>query len=364
MRDEQFLASSPLYPQATYVAALRSSLPPEAFRPAHARLLLVPAYVGVIAAAAVALARGWLPWPLVPVASVVIGLSFACLTFVAHEALHGGVVRNKRLRHLVGWIGFAPFVLSPRLWVAWHDRVHHANANLPDDPDIYPTLAEYHASPRIRFFVDAFSLGGGRWRGILSLALGFTVQSAHQLIVATPRGFLSVRQRRLAIAETALAIALWAAVAALVGGVAFVFVFVVPLLVGNAIIMAFILTNHSLSPLVPVNDPLVTGLSVTAPRWVEWITLRFGFHVEHHLFPAMSSRYAHLVRTELRARWPERYQAMPLRRALGELHRTARVYKDATTLVDPRTGREFPTILPGLPVTDRRAARPRAMDVA
>jgi len=364
MRDEQFLASSPLYPQGKYVAELRSALPPEAFRPAHARLLLVPAYVAVIATAAVALARGWLAWPLVPVASIVVGLSFACLTFVAHEALHGGVVRNKTLRHLVGWIGFAPFVLSPRLWIAWHDRVHHANANLPDDPDMYPTLAEYHESGRIRFFVDAFSLGGGRWRGGLSLILGFTVQSAHQLIVATTRGFLSARQRRLAIAETALAIALWAAVAALVGGVAFVFVFVVPLLVGNAIIMAFILTNHSLSPLVPVNDPLVTGLSVTAPRWVEWITLRFGFHVEHHLFPAMSSRYAHLVRTELRARWPERYQAMPLRRALGELHRTARVYKDATTLVDPRTGREFPTLLPGVPVTDRRAARPRAMDIA
>ena len=137
--------------------------------------------------------------------------------------------------------------------------------------------------------------------------------------------------------------------AALVGFVAFLFVFVVPLLVGNTIIMAFILTNHSLSPRVPVNDPLVTGLSVTAPRWVEWITLRFGCHVEHHLFPAMSSRYAHVVRAQLLARWPERYQSMSLRKALGELHRTARVYKDATTLIDPRTGREFPTLLPGLP---------------
>jgi len=26
---------------------------------------------------------------------------------------------------------------------------------------------------------------------------------------------------------------------------------------------------------------------------------------------------------------------------------TARVYKDAITLVDPRTGREYPTLLPG-----------------
>jgi hypothetical protein len=39
---------------------------------------------------------------------------------------------------------------------------------------------------------------------------------------------------------------------------------------------------------------------------------------------------------------------MPLLAALGELHRTARIYKDATTLIDPRTSREFPTLLPAL----------------
>ena len=142
---------------------------------------------------------------------------------------------------------------------------------------------------------------------------------------------------------------MWATVAALVGFVPFLFVFVLPLLVGNAIIMAFILTNHSLSPLVTVNDPLVTGLTVTTPRWIEWLTLGFGFHVEHHLFPAMSSRHAHAVRALLLERWPERYQSMPLGTALGELHRTARVYKNATTLIDPRTGREFPTLMPALP---------------
>jgi fatty acid desaturase len=125
------------------------------------------------------------------------------------------------------------------------------------------------------------------------------------------------------------------------------FVFVLPLLVANAIVMSFILTNHSLSPRVEINDPLVSGLSVTAPRWIEWVTLRFGYHVEHHLFPAMSSRHARTVRELLCERWPERYKSMPLRKALRELHRTARIYKDAVTLIDPRTGDEFPTLMPG-----------------
>ena len=132
----------------------------------------------------------------------------------------------------------------------------------------------------------------------------------------------------------------------LVGIAPFLFTFVIPLLVANVIVMSFILTNHSLSPRVEINDPLVSGLGVTASRWLEWITLQFGYHVEHHLFPAMSSRNARMVRDLVRKRWPLRYQSMPLWKALRELHRTARVYKSAAMLVEPRSGREYPTLMP------------------
>ncbi|MGH7635787.1 MAG: fatty acid desaturase, partial [Gemmatimonadaceae bacterium] len=289
------------------------------------------------------------PWPVVPVISLALGACYACMTFVAHEALHGGVVRDKQLQRIVGWIGFLPFVLSPRLWVAWHNASHHGNTQLEHDPDGYATLERYNANASTRFAVDCFSLGGKRWRGGLSLILGFTVQSAHQLFGARAYGLLSRRDHMLAFVESALGLAVWAGVAVVVGFVPFVFVFVLPVLVANACVMAFILTNHNLSPRLPIDDPLLSGLSVTTPRIIERITLRFGFHVEHHLFPAMSSRHAPAVRALLQQRWPERYQSMSLRAALRALHRTARVYKDETTLVDPRTGHEYRTLLPGQP---------------
>jgi len=335
-----------LVPHASYVRELRPELPEEVFQPARSRLALVPAHVTVIALATAAIARGWLPWPFVPVLTFVIGISFAVLTFFGHEAMHGGIVRGRRLRHIVTWIGFLPFTVSPRLWAAWHYRVHHATANCDADPDRYPTLAEYQASGRVRFFVDMFSPGGRRWRGVLSLAFGFTGQSMQQLLLVRRRDYLKPRAAAAAIAETLAGVAVWATVAALVGFWAFVFVYLIPLLIANAIVMAFILTNHGLSPRVEINDPLVSGLTVTAPRWVEWLTLKFGYHVEHHLFPAMSSRYARKVSELLRQRFPRRYQSIPLRKALAKLHRTARVYKDAVTLVDPRTGGEFSTLLP------------------
>ncbi|MBX3161826.1 MAG: fatty acid desaturase [Deltaproteobacteria bacterium] len=273
-----------------------------------------------------------------PLLSPVIGLAFAGLMFLGHETMHGAVVRGRWAKSLIGFLCFAPLAVSPRLWNAWHNRTHHANANrLGVDPDMYPSLERYQSSGVIRFSVDNFALGGRRWRGLLSLAMGFSVQSVSMLIRARTRLQLSRRAHRLAILETALLVGSWIVVAAIVGAIPFVFVYVVPTVIANVVIMSFILTNHSLSPATEDNDPLLGALSVTSPRWVEWLTLGFGYHVEHHLFPAASARHGRTIRTAILEAWPERYASMPHRRALAALFRTGRVYRDATTLVDPRS---------------------------
>jgi len=329
---------------ASYVHAIRPLLKPGAFRPARSRLWWLPVHLAVIALCISALKQAWLPGVVSPILSLLIGMSFAGLTFLGHETLHGAVVRNARLRHLVGWLGFLPFVVSPRLWVAWHNRVHHGNTQRADtDPDAYPTLRAYRQSRAIRW-ATAVSPGLGRLRGALTLLIGFSVQSTHMLFVARGRNYLSAKEHSYAVLETLLGVALWTALALATGGPVFVFAFVLPLLVANAIVMGFILTNHSLSPLTTINDPLRNSLSVTTPRLIEWLTLGFGFHVEHHLFPAMSARHAPQVCALLRAHYPGKYQAMPLLRALATLHGTPRVYRDGTTLVDPRTGRQWPTL--------------------
>lgn len=288
----------------------------------------------------------WLPWPFVPLLSLCIGMSFAGATFLAHETLHGAVVRGRRLRHWVGWLGFSPFVVSPRLWVAWHNRVHHGHTNHPErDPDAYPTLESYERSRAVRVAMK-LAPGNGRWTGVLPLFFGFSVHSAHVLICARRWGYLKRGEHRMAMLETALAIALWSAVAIAIGPVSFLFAYVAPLMVANAIVMGFILTNHSLSPMTAQNDPMLNSLSVTLPRPLEWLTLRFGYHVEHHIFPSMSSRHARHVRALLRSRWPGRYQSMSLPRALLMLHRTPRVYKAHDTLIDPRTSRECAALSP------------------
>jgi fatty acid desaturase len=342
-------SSSPmkLISVADYARKVRPLLPENAFAPAHARALWVPIHYGIIAVLCWALASGRVPWPAWPLVSILIGCSMAGVTFVAHEALHGGVVRGRGLIRLIGWLGFLPFCISPQLWMAWHNRVHHNHCGKPGvDPDMYPMLSEYKAERRAQIMADYFGLGRRRLRGISTLLFGLTGQSIQIMLGARRSGLLSGRLYRRAVIEALMGVAVWAAVAALVGGTAFVFVYVLPLLIANSVVMVFILTNHNLSPLSPINDPLVNSLSVRLPRVLEWLTLDFGFHVEHHLFPAMSHRQGRVVREVLRAEFPERYQSMPLFAAIRRLHNTARVYLNHTTLIDPHSGQTWPTLMP------------------
>jgi fatty acid desaturase len=307
----------------------------------------LPIHVGVISLGIWGLAAGWVPWLAAGGVSLVIGSCFAGLTFLAHETLHGAVIRNRRMRQFVGAVGFFPFMISPRLWIAWHNRVHHGHTQHAGiDPDAYPTLAEYQKHQTLRIMTDHLGPGGRRPNGALSLLIGFSIQSAHMLFGAKAYGLLSGRQRAIALIESGVAASFWVILGLVIGWPAFLFAFLLPLLVANAIVMGFILTNHSLSPLSDVNDPLFNSLSVSAPRWVEWLTLGFGFHVEHHLFPWMSARHGPDVRRLILARWPERYQTMPIGRALLALHRTGRVYKNDTTLADMVGGKESMTLLP------------------
>ena len=331
----------------SYARELRSLLPSSAFAPARTRLFWLPVHLAFITLASIAIVAHGVAWPFIPLLSLCIGLSFAGLTFLAHEALHGAVVHSQPLRYAVGWLCFLPFVLSPRLWIAWHNRVHHGHTNHPEqDPDAFPTLAHYQSNRKLRVVI-AFAVGGGRWTGVLPLLLGFSVHSTQVLIYARRYGYLSGPEHRRAWLETALGVSFWIALASQVGLRQFLWLFGLPLLVVNSIVMSFILTNHSLSPLTPHNDPLINSLSVTLPRWLEWLTLGFGYHVEHHIFPAMSARHAPAARTVLRRLWPESYQSMPLQRALLQLHRTGRVYKDDhRTLLDPRTGNEWAALAP------------------
>ena len=335
-----------------YARVIRPELPAHALEPARSRLLWFPVHVALISTMAWAMATGRVPMYIWPLFSIAIGICLSGIVFLGHELMHGGVVRGKTIIRIMGWFTLLPMTLSPTLWTNWHNRVHHKNCAKPGkDPDMYPTLLEYETQSASRIMADHFGLGRRRILSTLSLFFGFTGQSQQMLWKAQKNGILTPGLHRRALLEFGLGVAFWGGVAYLVGALPFVFVYLIPLVVTNVIVMCFIMTNHNLSPLTEINDPLVNSLSVTLPRSLEWLTLDFGYHAEHHLFPALSTRHGRIVRALLQDKFGAYYQSMPLTTALGKLYNSARVYKDNVTLIDPPSGETFETLVPRTPAS-------------
>jgi fatty acid desaturase len=334
-------------PISHYARLVRPHLPEHAFSAVPSRVAWLTLHVALAALGTWAVARGiGGPWAL-PFWSLFIGHAFAGCAFVGHETMHGAVIRHKGVRQLIGWVCFLPFTLSPTLWNAWHNKVHHGNTAIDGvDPDMFPTLEVWRKSPTARW-AEYFSIGYRRWAGFVTLLMGFTGQSTQMLFVwSRTTDALSAADRRRMWIEAACGWAFWAGIAWLVGWPTFLFTFVCPLIVGNAIVISYILTNHSLSPLNQVNDPLLNSLTVEVSPLVNLLHLNFGLHTEHHLFPSMSSAYAPAVRKVLLERFPDQYQSMPFWKAMRLLARTPRVYQSDTVLLDPLSGFTAPTLLP------------------
>jgi fatty acid desaturase len=331
-----------------YAREARGYLPDAVFHPVPARLLWLPLHLGIILGLAAYVVAAAPPWYLAVGAALVAGHSWACLSFLAHETLHHAVVRNRLVERVVGYCGLGLFCLSPTLWVAWHNQAHHGNTGNPDsDPDTYGMLANWEKGVFDRALMKA-SPGSGRKR---TIAFPFVTFSLHSLVVllhhSQRSNYYARVSRRVVYAETAAMVAFWMLVFALVGPWAFLFVYVLPLFIANAVTMSYIATNHHLSSLTTINDPLINSLSVTGPRWLETLHFQFGYHVEHHIFPTVSGRHAPRVRDVLVKLYGERYLTLPQHRALRLLYSRPKVHATHDTLIHAETRQAFHTLAPG-----------------
>lgn len=314
---------------------IRTELGRDAFAPRPRRALW---YVPLVATSLVCLAvlvTGSLPWYLALGVAVGLGQCLAATGFLAHEVLHGSVVRHRRLQDVLGGIGFLPMLISAGQWRVWHNQMHHAHTNRGSDPDGFGTLRRYRRARSTRFVLH---LAPGSGNPLSALFLGYWFTFHGQVVLwlqsSRVRGFSRLNRPR-AMAASLAALTGWIAIAVVAGPARALFAVVVPLVVANAITMAYIATNHFMRPMATSNDPLDNSMSVKTLRALDRLHFNFSHHVEHHLFPTMSGACTPQVRAWLQAHARERYVCPSHTRALAYLYRTPRVYLDATTLVDP-----------------------------
>jgi len=349
------LASLPPAAEPTSVPGLarelRPLLPAEAFEPDRT-LLPLSAINGAI------LLLGWLmadrldQWPplwlplWLPFA-LIMGNSVFVLGLSMHDLLHGSVVRGPQRRRLVALLGFSMSWMTPTLWQAVHNREHHQHTNGPTDPDRAYLEAQPRNWGKRLFQLIAPSLEVSP----LGLALGMSSAWALHHFRTTCSVLLfntgdtrfgpaplrvSRRERRRIALELLAVIGLHAIVVIWLDAqpLKLLLGYFLPLWCAYAMAMAYIYTNHMLSPLREDNDPLLTSVSLKLPAFLDCLHGNFSHHSEHHVFPGLNGHYLPLVRQLLLQHHLDRYRLLSGTQAWRLLLSTPRLYRDAGTLTD------------------------------
>lgn len=332
----------------TLRVALRRELGPEIFEPQPLRGVVAFVEAALVVVAGVFLATTDPPVWLALGISLAMGQLLTAMSLAAHEAMHGAVFRHRGWRRLLAWVGFAPLLVTPGMWVAWHVQAHHGHTNRSDlDPDGLSSVDDFHRSSiaRLRAWM---TLGTeARWLSVLSLLVLFSLQGQlflwHWCDQPSLRGKVTLDRARERTLTVGLGI-FWLGLAWFLGWPDALWVLVIPMTTNNLTLMAYISTQHWLRPQVTSDDPVRSTVSVIVPWWADLLHFGFSHHQEHHLFPRMSHRFAPLVRETAERLSPGTMTRLPWGRVFREVHRTPVLYRDPSTLSSADGTRVVPLV--------------------
>lgn len=326
--------------------ALRSTLPKNIFKPYWPRALSL-LFLQLLGVSLIVVACLYpLPWFYKLAVGLVIGYCWALGGLIGHELMHGSIIRSRKGQDIWGFFCFLPFFISPTFWRYWHNNLHHSHTQRTImDPDAYPTLRIYKQSRYIQKMYR-FTPGSGYKRSLFYFFFWFTFNTfvAQFYFRFRNRIFEKLDNKKVNI-ELAVIGLIHLSALYFIGPSNWVWLVAIPFAIQNYIPFSYISTNHNLSPLTKDNNVLANSLTVTNHPILEFLHINFGYHVEHHMFPTVSGVYLKEVHQAVKEKWPEDIQVMPKWQAMKALYKTARIYKNSHTLMNPLTGETYPTIV-------------------
>ncbi|MCT0248158.1 fatty acid desaturase [Synechococcus sp. CS-205] len=337
--------------QADYAASLRPLLPPEAFLPDRSKIWILLINLAI-------LVLGWTMarhldqwswqwmWLYLPFA-LVMGNSVIALLFSTHDLMHNSAIRNPRVKQALTLAGLALLWMPPTMWKAVHNREHHRKTNSFQDPD--------------RNYLHSQPFSWGKWIQNLFvpssevnpilLAVGMTqawgihvfrnltsvlifVDGTAQYTQASFK--VSTKERRKIFWELLAIAALHLGIIAYIGvkPAGLILGYFLPIWIGYAGVIFYIYTNHMMSSLTPVNDPLANSLSLRVPALIDALHFNFSYHTEHHVFPGMNSDYYPVLQGLLQSLYPDRHNLMDATEAWRTMLRTPRHYLNDNVFTD------------------------------
>ena len=320
---------------------LRNELPPGIFEPVPQRVWYAALNLATFAVALWLVKGASSTWVKVAFGAVA-GHSVACLGAFAHDLTHGSVLRAGRLNHALQLVCWGLNMIAPAVWFRVHNRTHHSTAGTLGDPDRRFSLQQQSVERRL--YSDLFypSRDAGFFNPLCLLHFipyiskhTLNALGVHTSLLPAPVPFSAPERRRVATELVVLLTGhacLWAWLGTLenilAGGI-------LPVAVSSAVLMMYIFTQHFPLPLAETPDVLATTVSLRLPRLVDALHSNLSYHVEHHLFPRLSSKHFPIVSEWLTANCPQAYRRLGLIEAWQMVFTGARWTGSAPTAPAP-----------------------------
>lgn len=254
---------------ATLTAAQRRQLTAKSNRRGLAHLAGHAGAIGLVAALILAGTPGW------PLLMVVQGVLVIFLFTLLHETVHQTAFRSARLNQAVGYAcGFA--VLLPPIWFRFFHLAHHRHTQ---DPDHDPELAQAKPQSLARYIV--YVSGVPVWAAQLGALARNACGRCTDRFVPPSRRAKVHNEARLMVAAYAALLGICLAF----GFTALLYVWLLPLLLGQPFLRLFLLAEHGRCPYVA---NMFENTRTTYTSWlVRKLTWNMPYHAEHHAYPTV-----------------------------------------------------------------------------
>jgi fatty acid desaturase len=235
------------------------------------------------------IAAGGAYWPLLMVPQ---GILIVFLFTPLHETIHETAFRTPALNRAVSWIS-GTLIFIPPLWFRYFHFAHHRHTHDPDnDPELMSpkpkTVREY-----------AIYLSGIPYFIAMARVIAANARGTAKDRFVPPKGKPKVvrESRKLAVVYAVLA-----AVSLAAGSAVLIWAWLVPALIGQPFLRAYLLAEHTLCP--HVADMFGNTRTTFTNRLVRFFAWNMPFHAEHHAYPGVPfhklPRFHRLVREHLR----------------------------------------------------------------
>jgi len=313
---------------AHYARQIAHTIPKEAFKPATYKLLPMFVHAGIIFGSVGMVGYLDSTYSLV-LLSILSGISIACIFLYSHELSHGTIVRKEPFLYILQNFFWAFSGIPPTVWKHVHNLSHHKHMNTYDDPDRKTFKSEDSFLNKVynlfiypnRVLRYSLTVGSAMMFYSIKHTLAVFYNGEKKPAIVTYKPNYTKREVRKVFFEVVFILCFWSIIWVVLGLKIGLIFSLISWYTYSALVILFIITQHQRDPVFKdIADPLLTSTSVIIPSWLDRILDWHSFHVEHHVFPGINFDYYPHVSKELQKQFPERYERIPLFRAVKEAY--------------------------------------------